>query len=106
MKLATRLGLTLAIMTFAACGGKQTQPAQPGAPGTEGAAAPAAQAAAPAPAPAAPQRVIPTTPQPAPEESQDKKEPGPSAPLFGADEKPRFEVEEDVLDIPSFLKDR
>ncbi len=68
MKLATptRLGLTLAIMTFAACGGKQTQPAAPGAAGAEGAAAPAAEAAAPTPAPA-PQREIPTAPQPAPD---------------------------------------
>ncbi len=30
----------------------------------------------------------------------------PSAPLFGADEKPSFDVGEDVLEIPSFLKDR
>jgi len=47
-------------------------------------------------------------PRPAPEEPQETpedKESGPSAPLFGAEEKPQFEVEEDVLDIPSFLKD-
>ena len=46
------------------------------------------------------------TPKPAPETPEESREPGPSAPLFGADEKPQFEVEEDVLDIPSFLKDR
>ena len=36
----------------------------------------------------------------------EKDEPGPSAPLFGADEKPSFDLGDDVLEIPSFLKDR
>jgi cell division protein FtsZ len=36
------------------------------------------------------------------------EEPGPasSAPLFGKEEKPSYDTDEDVLDIPSFLKDR
>ena len=34
------------------------------------------------------------------------RRPARSAPLFGKDEKPSFDVDDDVLDIPSFLKDR
>ncbi len=41
----------------------------------------------------------------APVEQPASEEQRPSAPLFGADEKPSFEVGEDVLEIPSFLKD-
>ena len=29
-----------------------------------------------------------------------------SAPLFGKEEKPSYDADEEVLDIPSFLKDR
>jgi cell division protein FtsZ len=36
----------------------------------------------------------------------DSDESAPSAPLFGADEKPSFDLGDDVLEIPSFLKDR
>ncbi|NLG64532.1 MAG: cell division protein FtsZ [Actinobacteria bacterium] len=43
---------------------------------------------------------------PAPAERAEQPAPADEAPLFGAQEKPSFEVSEDVLDIPSFLKDR
>ena len=43
--------------------------------------------------------------QPARQESAPEREPK-GTPLFAEESKPSFDVDDDVLDIPSFLRDR